>query len=721
MQPLGLLGALLGGYQQGRLTNQNRQLRSAQLLRQQQENEALKKYREDSLELQRKRLAATEDPITKARRDHFYRTLDAFRPDVSSRTDKLFKSASTPEELTSGMESIYNDYAPRIRGLRGLYDSSPELAGLGSFEDLTSAGIPDWIRASKFDANSVPRPDLDMATFDKQIKDAYAGMSNAGVTDPAEQESALQTIIDSHHARTGIAKEKLWSYVSGIRPNQPIQRTTYQAVTGPMTPTQIKDPTLGAFQSKLDTTGQSTTEYSHAMPQSMSGFGAFKGLLKDRHGVGQGTSAQLADEMMIDDLATMFKLPGFAQKYGLNNIEDPVQFKRALEIYFNPNTLNDFRLAVNASQNYGVGSDGSTAAQFGPGSFGDFSSGSFGKGLAGLIEQEPLNAQTTTYQPRTYNDVTRVPIDIQDRNAMLQGDKIRQDIANAATNGELLASRARVARATEFAQISKADLDLQLKSLKVVLDPLKYKLAVANFDLDEWYKRNQIAIGGQRAKADWNRMLIDVNKPIGQLLASADNEVKSAGMNLTTLLNQNLLSSAVFKTDSALAGKVSRGESLTPEEIQKVSSDQALMTNQSVRLAIQRYSAALNERMAAQTAMTAVQQQGMAISKLKSPVITDTAPGSYEDTGGWEAPPDFNSELPANPSPSLNKQGGGSPAAKAKPKPAPAPAPPPNTSKVQTNPAIISKAQERFKNKGKGQKKPETATPPKDDWGPPPQ
>ncbi len=731
MQPLGLLGALLGGYQQGRLTKQNREVKAAQLLRQQQENEALKKYREDSLELQRKRLAATEDPVTKARRDHFYKVIGAIRPDINSRTDKLFRSAQTVDELNSGLEGIHREFAPRIKGLRGIYDSSG-LQDIGSFDDLIYSEVPDWVRSEKFDPNLAPKPDLDMATFDKQIANAYTNLSNRGITDPALQEQEIAAVVNSHAARTGRSPESLWKYVSGIRPNQPVQNTTYQAVTGPLTPTTMMDPSLGAFETKQDAAGQSTTEYSHAMPPGMTGLTAFKGLLKDRHGVGQGTSEQLADEMMIDDIVTMFKLPQIAQKYGLNNIEDPVQFKRALEMYFNPNILNEFRGAVNRSQNFGIGADGQQIPFYSNDPYGDFSQSSFGKGLAGIIQQQPLNAQTTTYKPVTYNDVTRIPLDIQDRNALLQGDKIRQDVNNAVTSGELNASRLRVARATEWAKISEADLDLQLKALKVVLDPLKYKLAVANFNLDDWYKRNQIGISGKRASADWNRMLIDVGKPLGQLLTSADNEVKSSGMNLTTLLSQNMTASAVFQSNPALAQKISSGQELTAEDIKSIQGNQALMTNQAVRMATDRYSAALNERNAAKSAMTALKQQSMALSNLKEPVITDNAPGTFDVDDGWEAPPGLDDKTTPEPA----TAGGGKPATTPSPatKPASAAAPPKNTSRVATNPAIISSAQEKFKKKGSGGKSnttpptPPKNTPkastkvivPKDDFGPPP-
>jgi hypothetical protein len=731
MQPLGLLGALLGGYQQGRLTKQNREVKAAQLLRQQQENEALKKYREDSLELQRRRLAATEDPVTKARRDHFYKVIGAIRPDINSRTDKLFRSAQTVDELNSGLEGIHREFAPRIKGLRGIYDSSG-LQDIGSFDDLIYSEVPDWVRSEKFDPNMAPKPDLDMATFDKQIANAYTNLSNRGITDPALQEQEIAAVVNSHAARTGRSPESLWKYVSGIRPNQPVQNTTYQAVTGPLTPTTMMDPSLGAFETKQDAAGQSTTEYSHAMPPGMTGLTAFKGLLKDRHGVGQGTSEQLADEMMIDDIVTMFKLPQIAQKYGLNNIEDPVQFKRALEMYFNPNILNEFRGAVNRSQNFGIGADGQQIPFYSNDPYGDFSQSSFGKGLAGIIQQQPLNAQTTTYKPITYNDVTRIPLDIQDRNALLQGDKIRQDVNNAVTSGELNASRLRVARATEWAKISEADLDLQLKALKVVLDPLKYKLAVANFNLDDWYKKNQIGISGKRASADWNRMLIDVGKPLGQLLTSADNEVKSSGMNLTTLLSQNTLASAVFQANPALAQKISSGQELTPEDIKSIQGNQALMTNQAVRLATERYTAALNERSAAKSAMLALKQQSMALSNLKEPVVTGNAPGSYF-SDPWEEPPGVDDKTPAPTTPTPGAGGKVTPPASRPTKPATTPAPPPNTSKVQTNPKIITGAQEKFKNKGKGGKKPETTTPPKnagkpatkvvvpkDDWGDPP-
>lgn len=733
MEPLGLLGALLGGYQQGRLTKQNRAIKSAQLSRQQQENEALAKYREDSLELQRKRLAGTEDPVTKARRDHFYKVIGAIRPDINSRTDKLFKSAQTVDELNSGLEGIHREYAPRIKGLRGIYDSSG-LQDIGSFDDLIYSEVPDWVRSDKFDPNMAPRPDLDMATFDKQIANAYTNMSNRGITDPALQEQELAAVVNSHAARTGRSPESLWKYVSGIRPNQPIQSTTYQAVTGPLTPTNLMDPSLGAFKTKQDAVGQSATEYSHAMPPGMTGMTAFRGMLKDRHGVGQGTSAQLADEMMIDDIVTMFKIPRIAQKYGLNNIEDPVQFKRALEMYFNPNTLNEFRGAVNESQNFGIDPEGQRIPGYSNDTYGDFSQGSFGKGLSGLIEQQPLNAQTTTYQPQTYNDVSRIPLDIQDRNALLQGDKIRQDVSNAVTSGELNASRLRVARATEWAKISEADLDLQLKALKVVLDPLKYKLAVANFNLDDWYKKNQIGIGNKRASADWNRMLIDVGKPLGQLLVSADNEVKSAGMTLTTLFNQNIMTSAVFKTNPTLLQKISNGDDLTPAEMKSIQSDQSLMTNQAVKLALTRYSAALNERSAARSAMTALKQQSMALSNLKEPVITGNAPGTWDVDDVWEAPPGLDDET--TPAPAPAPAGGGKPATTPSPatKLAPAAAPPKNTSKVATNPAIISSAQEKFKKKGSGGKSntppptqpkntPKASTKvvvPKDAFGPPP-
>lgn len=665
MQPLGLLGALLGGYQQGRLTKQNREIKSAQLLRQQQENEALKKYRADSLELQRKRIEGTENPITKAKRDHFYRVLDAVRPEINNRTGKIFKDSQTVDEINSGLEGIHREFTPRIQGLRGLYENAEDLQGIGSFEDLISAGVPDWLRSDKFDPSMAPRPDLDMATFDKQIKDAYTGLSNQGVTDPAAQENIIGSVVTSHAARTGRNPEELWKYVSGIRPNQAYTGyTTGVNVSDPVR-TQATDPTLGAFDTRTANDSQGTTTYSHAMPDNLQTLPAFNSYLQKLNGASPGfnlpsnvgipqsvlnqkpTSNQIADDLIVDDLHNMFKSQSFRQKYGLTDVTDPKQFQRALQLYANPNTLNELKQEYNEADRYGYMSDGQKDPAYNDQRLGDFGQSPRGVGISRMIEAQPLMAQTSRFTKIPFEGRTQIPLNIDDQRDLVSLEKDREAVLKAAADGTIARVKARVAQATEPQQIAAADASLMLKTMRIVLDPLKFGLQQQNFDLDKWFKEQTLNQGGQRLVIASKDLIIKAAGPARALLMSADNETKSAGMNLTTLMQQNQMASAIFSLDPGLKDKIENATA-TPDEIEKLGNTIGPATDQAVKNGLERYKASLRQRASAFTAVQGFNSIAQGFANL-TPDPVGTVPG----TGDRSIFDDFNTD--ATPAPGVAK------------------------------------------------------------------
>ena len=646
MEPLGLLGALLGGYQQGRLTKQNRAIKSAQLLRQQEENEALKKYRADSLELQRKRIDGTENPITKAKRDHFYRVLDAIRPEINNRTGKIFKDSQTADEINSGLEGIHREFAPRIQGLRGLYQNAEDLQGIGSFDDLISAGVPDWLRSEKFNPGMAPRPDIDMATFDKQIKDAYTGLSNQGVTDPAAQEDAIGAVVAAHAARTGRNPEELWKYVSGIRPNQAYTGyTTGVSVSDPVR-TQALDPTLGAFDTRTANDPQGTTTYSHAMPDNLQTLPAFQSYLQKQSGASPGfnlpsnvgipqsvlsqkpTSNQIADDLIVDDLHNMFRSPLFQQKYGLTDVTDPKQFQRALQLYANPNTLNELKQEYNQADRYGFMSDGQRDPAYNDQRLGDFGQSPRGVGISRMIEAQPLMAQTSRFTKIPFEGRTRIPLDIDDQRDLVGLEKDRELVLKAAADGTIAQVKARVAQATEPQQIADADASLMLKTMRIVLDPLKFGLQQQNFDLDKWFKEQTLNQGGQRLVLAGQDLIIKAAGPARALLMSADNETKNAGMNLVALMGQNQLASAVFSPDPGIQARITAGTA-TPADIEKLGTAIGPATSQAVKNALERYKASLRQRASAFSAVQGFNSIAQSFANL-----TPDAIGAVPGTGG---------------------------------------------------------------------------------------
>jgi hypothetical protein len=763
MEPLGLLGALLGGYQQGRLTKQNRAIKSATLARQQQENEDLKKYRADSLELQRRRITNEEPPYIKAQRDAFLAALKGMPDDIQKEVDKVHSTAFTPSELEAGMANIHTKYNNAFKGLRSQYDQSPDIQKIGNFDSIANTWVPDYIRADSLDKTRFPRPRFDPDRFLKGAKDIVENrISQAGQEDPAVQEQILDDYINSQAAMTGMPSDKLWAMLPYTRPNQIYTgQTTGVSVSDPVR-TQTVDPTLGAFDTRTANDPQGSTTYSHAMPENLQTLPAYQQFLNKQNGVSPGfnlpsnvgiprsvtnqqpTSSQIADDLIVDDLHNMFRSPLFQQKYGLTDVTDPKQFKYALQLYANPNTLNELNQEYNQADRYGIMSDGSRDPAYNDQRLGDFGQSPRGIGMSRMIEAQPLMAQSSKFTQIPFEGRTRIPISTDDRRDLVGLEKDRQDVLTAAANGTIAQVKARVAQATLPQQIADADASLMLKTMRIVLDPLKFGLQQQNFNLDKWFKEQTLNQGGQRLVLAAKDLIIKASGPARALLMSADNETKNAGMLLSSLMQQNALSSAIFTVDPSLKSKVENGTA-TAAEIEKLSTAIGPATTEAVKNGLARYKASLRQRAAAYSGVEGFNSIAQSYAGL-TPDAIGAVPGTgkeniFTDPGVDPAvDPEPNVTRPVvKPEPSVKDQiksgmprnsKGQTPAQILKEGDAgkkttgPATKPPSSAGGGATPPSILSAAQQRLKAGGGKPTKPPTkppVTPEKDKQKPPTQ
>lgn len=739
MEPLGYLGALLGGYQQGRQLKQNREAKAAQLLRQQQENEALKKYREDSLELQRRRIAATENPSDKAMRDLFLGSLKGIGDDVDSAFGDLDKLKSTPEDYEFGAQSIYNRYNDKYQQLRRQFEASPVLRQLGDFETISGFNVPDFVRSSTFDKTRMRKRAFDADGFTKRARQVMdSDISGRGISDPAVQEQIFNAFIESESQKSGLPPERLWSMIPFIRPNQKMTGFIPGVSTSPAIMTDQVDANLAPFDTKQDVLGNQTTTYSHSMPEEMTGLGKFAESMYARH---QGNSpAQIsqrfADEMLIDDLGSMFKLPYYQQKYGLVNVNDPVQFKRAMQLYMSPDGATTLQKVQSASENFGINNQGQVSVSQQPA--GDFGQSPYGQGLAGMIQKSPLMAQTSTTTQVPVEARTSIPISLEDQQRMASTDLLKARMRGVIASGELAESKAIVSKATLLDQIQAPHLRNMLSAMRLTLDPLRYQLQRAGFDLKVLDTNFDNAIASGRLTLDQKKFLVDdAGRATGKLLVSADNNLKTASFNLSGAFKDELLTSGIFDSDPALKQKVISGAALTAEEIDRVRSSAPLRQNVRVKRAMEQYDAALAERDIAYKAQQAFSSLGIAFSKIK-PEASTGAPGQFtnpfDDADGAEL---VNVPVPppgaASSEPKVNANGvvvdenGRTPgdnlraASKAKVNPATVAKPTPKvTTSTPTPGKIISDAQKRFSKKDtKSAGKPVTPQPPKAATKPP--
>jgi len=762
MEPLGLLGALLGGYQQGRLNKQNRAIKSATLLRQQQENEALKQYRADSLALQKRRLDNEEEPHVKVTRDLFTGALKGLNDDFTKDVTGVQQRALTAADLETGMSGVYNKYNNMYKGLRAQHAASPTLAMLGDFDTIANPYVPDWVRTDTFDNTRFPRPYFNPKQFQLDMTKAVEEMSAAGIDDPEEQFNFLNSRVMANAELFGLKPEELWKSVPYTKPNQIYTgQTTGIEVSDPVR-TQTTDPTLGAFDTRTVTNPQGSTTYSHAMPENLQSLPAYQQFLNKQNGASPGfnlpssagiprnitnqqqTSSQIADDLIVDDLHNMFRSPLFQQKYGLTDVTDPKQFKYALQLYANPNTLNELRQEYNQADRYGFMSDGSRDPAYNDQRLGDFGQSPRGIGMSRMIEAQPLMAQSSKYTQIPFEGRTRLPISIEDRRDLVGLEKDRQDVMTAAANGTIAQVKARVAQATEPQQIADADASLMLKTMRIVLDPLKFGLQQQNFDLDKWFKEQTLNQGGQRLVLAAKDLIIKASGPARALLMSADNEVKSAGMNLTTLMQQNQLSSAIFTPDPGLKAKIENGTA-TPAEIEKLGTAIGPATSEAVKNGLARYKASLRQRASAYSGVEGFNSIAQSYAGL-TPDAIGAVPGTgkeniFRDPGVNPGPSvDPGVAKPeVKPAPSVKDQAkAGMPRNAAGQTPGdiarqgnagkkatgPATKPPPSTGGGATPPSILSAAQQRLKAGGGKPTKPPAkplVTPEKDKQKPPTQ
>lgn len=608
MQPLGLLGALLGGYQQGRLSSQSRQLRAAQLLRQQQENAATAEYRKQSLEMQRRRLAAMEDPAEKSIRELFLNNLSDIGKDVDNSFEGLAKTALTPEDYRAGATSIYNRNRDRYAQLRAQHAASPHLQKLGDFDTISGYSVPDFIKSDKFDDTRYKLRRFDPRKFQA---DALSYLEKQvignGITDPFEQEAAMNTFMQSQAAMSGQNPEYLWS-ISGVpRPNQ-VERgfTVGTKTTGPVA-TNLTDPSLPAFGRRTQIEPGGTVTYQHGIPEQAKTLPDFQRYLQSRNGVAPQVpnahaivsdellkspinGQQMADEWIIDDLHQMFTLPELRQKYNLTDASDPMQFRRAMEIYMSQDGHQDVSLAIDRAYNYGAGTTGLNPLNYQYADQSNFAQSPKGLGIQSLYQQAPLTATTTTLAPVPYERRSSIPLSLDAQQKMASIKRTEAAVQGQSFTNDILQAKANVARANQWNDIRQSDLKTLTMGMRLALEPLKYELAKQRFDLDAWDKQTDNDIQAGRFSLDQMKArLNEASGPIKALLNNAQRDLTSAGIMLNSAFNQNLLSSAVFKSNPSLASKIISKQPLTEEEIKLISTDVGLMSNKNVSDAVTRY------------------------------------------------------------------------------------------------------------------------------------
>jgi hypothetical protein len=608
MEPLGLLGALLGGYQQGRLTKQNREIKSAQLLRQQQENEALKKYRADSLDLQRARINQLEDPADKATRDLFLTSLKGIGDDVDNAFADLDKTKTTAEDYDLGAESIYGRFNDRYQQLRSQHSASPVLGKLGDFETISGFNVPNFVRAPKFDKSLIRRRSFDGSKFQKDASEfVKTQILEKGIRDPEVQAAYLDNWMEGQSRLHGKRVEDLWS-ISGIpKPNQVERGTTLGVRESGFIPTDKLDPNLPAFGTRTVNDQGNSVTYQHSLPKSIETLPNLQSYLRGNNGVGpqvanaqsptpQGpgpTSNQMADEFIVDDLQRMFTTPMIASQFGLTDASNPDQFRKALQLYMNPRSYQDIQRMLDESINYGAGypsGSGEIPVNYQFGNPGDFGTSTKGQGLQGLIQNAPLMANSRTLEPVPFERRTGIPLSLKDIAAEANIKRTMAATEGQGFTNQILEAKGRVAQANVFNEIRTSDLKTMLTGVKLALEPLKFGLLRERLDLDKWDDEidNQIA-SGQLSLATVKAKLNDASTAARALLASAQKDLTSASMTLGSFLKDNILTSAVFKQNPALQAKIQNNSPLTPEDLAAIESDQGLRSNQNVKEALARY------------------------------------------------------------------------------------------------------------------------------------
>lgn len=740
MQPLGLLGALLGGYQQGRLTKQNRDIRSAQLLRQQQENEALKKYRADSIELQKRRLDNEESPHVKATRDLFTGALKNLNNDFNAEMKVAQGQAKTADDLDAAMNDIYLKYNNMYKGLRAQHAASPTLQMIGDFNTISDPWVPDWVRSDTFDKSRYQRPYFNPTKFQEEMTKAVEEMTLRGITDPDMQHQFLDSRVQANSKLFGMDPERLWQMVPYTKPGTLYTGKTIGVETSPAVRTNTVDPSIPAFQSReLPGSDNTTTTFTHSIPDQYKSLGDFA--QSGQVGLGNPnkpvTSNSLANEMMVSDLHYMFTNPNLRDKFGLTDVTNPKEFQKAIQIYLSPAGQQALQYAYNSAQNFGI--DKKTGAKlpssgeyledgtFVPG-YDEYSLGNFGqsdqsKAISNAYRYAPLMAQTSRLTEIPVTQKYAIPLSGKDIQRNEQVKLLQAKLPGVLSSNAILEAKAAVAGATVDEQIAKVHFGNLLSAMRLVLDPLKYQLAEKRYNLDKWDDEFDNAISkGQLTLATRKFLVNDASIATGKVLQSADANLKVQSINLSSALQADMLASGVFDTNPTLKAKIVAGDQLTAEELNQVKTQIGPASTNRVRLAMDAYDKALSDRAVAYSAMQTFSDLGMAFSKGKpDPVIS--VPGTFNDPlgggsgggfgggtggaaseGGTTAP----TEPTAPPGPSPRQA---LTAANKKPEPVAKPLPK-VTSKVSTPTDALTAAQERFKNRGKGGKAGAAAKPP---------
>lgn len=753
MEPLGLLGALLGGYQQGRLSKQNRDIKSATLLRQQQENEALKKYRADSLELQKRRLDNEEEPHIKTTRDLFTGALKGLNDDFNKEVTGIQQRAATAADLESGMSGVYNKYNSMFKGLRAQHAASPTLAMLGDFDTLATPYVPDWVRSETFDKTRYPRPYFNPKQFQADMTKAVEEMTGRGYQDPDSQFDFLNSRVLANAELFGMDPEQLWKSVPYTRPGTPMQGKTLSVQTSPSVQTNVVDPSIGPFETKNVSDGSNrTTSFSHSTPANLQSLPAFKAAGQqgldsvqapvyrpnkdftefDTSGYKPPTSDALANEMMVEDLHYMFSNPNLRGKFGLTDVTDPEQFKRAIQIYMSPAGQRELQGAYNIADNFGANlQDGSRMPFYDARPYGNFGQSAQGQKIADQFRQAPLTSQTSTLVETPVTQRYAIPLTSQDRMRDSQIATMAARMPGIIASGELMQSKLEVQRATTLDQIAAPALRNMLSAMRLTLEPAKYLLAKAGFDLKRADTNFDNAIASGRLTLDEKKFIVDdAGRATRALLQSADANLKNASFNLSGAFQTQLLTSGIFDSEPSIKNKIQNGLELTPEEIKKVRNSIPLNSDIRVKRAIEAYDAALDERDVAYKAQKSFADLGIAFAKVK-PGVSISAPGKFNDPFedfNFDSEPEPTSDpgvAPEPAKPKLNSKGvvvdennlsprdritAASKAAAAKPV-APIKATPPITNTTTTPGAIISAAQKKLSTKPATSTKPKVVKP----------
>ena len=718
MEPLGLLGALLGGYQQGRLNKQNRAIKSATLLRQQQENEALKQYRADSLALQKRRLDNEEEPHVKVTRDLFTGALKGLNDDFTKDVTGVQQRALTAADLETGMSGVYNKYNNMYKGLRAQHAASPTLAMLGDFDTIANPYVPDWVRTDTFDNTRFPRPYFNPKQFQLDMTKAVDEMTGRGITDPDAQFNFLNSRVLANSELYNIDPQTLWKSVPYTQPGSPVQGKSLSVQTSPAVQTNVVDPSIPAFGSREALGGNNqTTTFSHSTPANFQSLPAFKAAGQQGVNLGQPTSDSLANEMMVDDLHYMFSNPRFRNQFGLTDVTNPEQFKRAIQIYMSPAGQRELQGAYNIADNFGVDPQtGKRTPFYDAREYGDFGQSIQGQKISDQFRQSPLMAQTSSLVETPITQKYAIPVSNEDRVRDAQINAMAARMPGIVASGELMQSKLEVSRATRADQIAAPALRNMLSAMRLTLEPAKYLLAKAGFDLKKYDIQFDNAMSTNRFNLDQKKFLVDdAGRATRSLLQSADANLKNASFGLSSAFKDDLLTSGIFESSPAIKAKIQNGLELTPEEIKTVRGSIPLSSSVRVKRAIENYDAALDDRDVAYKAQKAFSDLGIAFSKIK-PEPSISVPGKFDDP--FE---DFNSDPDPAPAPAgstepatpkTNSAGvvvdekGNTPrqtiaaaskAAAASAKPAALAKPlPPVTSSNATPGAVISKAQQKL-------------------------